>query len=136
MKEDAETVKGIIIRAVKVYFFVAALVLLGEGLKPLIVWFFTLVHPAILYWVNIVSAILDNATLTAVEISTSMSLAQITAITMGLLISGGMLIPGNIPNIVAAGKLKIKMKEWTKIGLPIGLTLMVIYFAVLLPIIL
>jgi len=52
-----------------------------------------------------------------------------------LLIAGGMLIPGNIPNIVAAGRLKISMKEWAKIGVPIGIILLVIYFAVLIPII-
>jgi predicted cation transporter len=130
-----ETIKSVIIRALKVFIFVAALVLLGEGLKPLIVWFFTKIHPAVLYWVNMVSAMLDNATLTAIEISVDMSLSQIISIIMGLLVAGGMLIPGNIPNIVAAGKLKISMREWAWIGLPIGLALMVIYFAVLLPII-
>ncbi len=134
-EERTEGIKAVIIRALKVYVFVAALVLLGEGLKPLIIWFFTKVHPAILYWVNMVSAILDNATLTAIEVSVDMSLAQIVSIIMGLLIAGGMLIPGNIPNIVAAGKLKISMKEWAKIGIPIGLVLMGIYFAVLIPII-
>jgi len=35
--EYSETLKSIIVRAVKVYVFVAALILLGEGLKPLIV---------------------------------------------------------------------------------------------------
>jgi predicted cation transporter len=134
-EEHTEGIKAVIIRALKVFGFVAALVLLGEGLKPIIIWFFTKVHPAILYWVNMVSAILDNATLTAIEVSADMSLAQIISIIMGLLIAGGMLIPGNIPNIVAAGKLKISMKEWAKIGVPVGLVLMVIYFAVLLPII-
>lgn len=131
-----ETIKGVIIRALKVFVFVAALVLLGEGLKPLVVWFFMKIHPAVLYWVNIVSAMLDNATLTAIEISGDMALSQIISIIMGLLIAGGMLIPGNIPNIVAAGKLKISMREWAWIGVPIGLALLVIYFLVLLPIIL
>jgi len=44
-----------------------------------------------------VSAILDNATLTAAEISPQMHLDQVRAVLMSLLISGGMLIPGNIP---------------------------------------
>jgi len=44
-----------------------------------------------------------------------------------------MLIPGNIPNIVTAGRLKIIMKEWSVIGVPLGLALMVIYFAALIP---
>jgi predicted cation transporter len=80
-----------------------------------------------------VSAILDNATLTAMEIGPTMQLPQITAIIMGLLIAGGMLIPGNIPNIVAAGRLKINMKEWAVIGVPIGLVIMAVYFLILLP---
>jgi len=116
-----------------VYFFVAALILLGEGMKPIIVWYVVHVPAAALYWINMVSAILDNATLTAMEIGPSMLLSQITAIIMGLLIAGGMLIPGNIPNIVAAGRLKISMKEWAIVGVPMGLVIMALYFLILLP---
>jgi len=131
--EYSETLKTVILRAVRVYFFVAALILLGEGMKPIIVWYVVHVPAAALYWINSISAVLDNATLTAVEIGPTMSLSQIIAITMGLLIAGGMLIPGNIPNIVAAGRLKISMKAWAVIGLPIGLVIMVVYFLILLP---
>lgn len=131
----SETPKSIIVRAVKVYAFIAALVLLGEGLKPFIVWFFIGVPASALYWINMVSAILDNATLTAIEIVPSMALSQIVSIIMGLSIAGGMLIPGNIPNIVVAGKLKIGMREWAVVGVPIGLVLLAIYFAVLIPVI-
>ena len=53
------------------------------------------------------------------------------AVLMGLLISGGMLIPGNIPNIIAAGKLGIKSREWAVIAIPIGAVLMVAYFVLL-----
>ena len=129
----SETLKTVILRAVRVYFFVAALILLGEGMKPIIVWYVVHVPPAALYWINMISAVLDNATLTAMEIGPGMLLSQITAITMGLLISGGMLIPGNIPNIVAAARLKISMKEWAIIGVPMGLVIMAIYFLILLP---
>jgi predicted cation transporter len=132
-KERGESIRSVIIRAVKVFIFVAALVLLGEGLKPLVIWFFAKISAMVLYWLNIVSAMLDNATLTAIEINADMTLPQIVSIIMGLLIAGGMLIPGNIPNIVAAGKLKISMREWAVFGIPIGLVLMVIYFLVLLP---
>jgi predicted cation transporter len=131
--EYSETLKTVILRAVRVFLFVAALVLLGEGMKPLIVWYIVHVPAWILYWINIVSAILDNATLTAMEIDATLTLPQITGIIMGLLIAGGMLIPGNIPNIVAAGRLKISMKEWAVIGVPIGLVIMAIYFLILLP---
>jgi predicted cation transporter len=130
-----ESLRNVIMRAVRVFAFVAALVLLGEGLKPLIVWFFTRIPAFALYWINIISAVLDNATLTAVEVSGDMAISQIISIIMGLLIAGGMLIPGNIPNIVAAARLRISMKEWAVIGVPIGLILMAIYFGVLSPII-
>jgi predicted cation transporter len=129
--EYSETLRTVIMRAVKVFAFVAALVLLGEGLKPLIVWFFTRIPAAVLYWINTISAVLDNATLTAIEISPDMGLSQIICIVMGLLIAGGMLIPGNIPNIVAAGRLKISMREWAVLGLPIGLFLLAVFFVVL-----
>jgi predicted cation transporter len=128
----AETVRGVIMRAVKVFIFVAALILLGEGLKPLIVWYLDKISPWALYWINTLSAFLDNATLTAVEIGPLMSRFQILSAIMGLLIAGGMLIPGNIPNIVAAERLKISMRDWAVIGIPLGVVIMVIYFIALI----
>ncbi len=130
--EYSETLKTVIMRGVRVFAFVAALVLLGEGLKPLIIWFLEKVPAYALYWINIISAVLDNATLTAIEISVDMKIDQIVCVVLGLLIAGGMLIPGNIPNIVAAGRLKISMKEWAVIGVPIGLAVMVIFFVILI----
>jgi predicted cation transporter len=127
----SETFKDVIMRAVKVYVFIAALVLLGDGFKPLIFEYFTQVPSAILYWVNMVSAILDNATLAAAEIGPALTESQIKSALMGLLISGGMLIPGNIPNIIAASKLGITSKEWAKIGIPLGLVSMSIYFVII-----
>jgi predicted cation transporter len=50
---------------------------------------------------------------------------------LGLLISGGILIPGNIPNIIAAYALHIKSTEWAKLGVPLGLVIMT-FSAVLL----
>src|SRR4030095_749393 len=118
------------IRTVKVFAFVAALVLLGTGLTPLVDRFVLRLPAALLFWVNMISAILDNATLAAAEISVAMSRDQVTAALLGLLVSGGMLIPGNIPNIVAAGHLKITSRAWAKIGVPVGLIMMGLYFAV------
>lgn len=130
--EHYETLRGTLMRAVEVYIFIAALILLGEGLKPLIIWYLDKVPYWGLYWINTLSAVLDNATLTAVEIGPTLTESQIISATMALLIAGGMLIPGNIPNIVAAGRLKIGMNEWAKIGIPIGLVIMVVYFIVLM----
>lgn len=132
----SESIMSIVVRAVKVYVFIAALILLGEGLKPIVIWFLVKIPAPALFWINSISAVLDNATLTAIEINPTMALTQIVSITLGLLIAGGMLIPGNIPNIVAAARLKISMKEWAVIGLPIGMVLLVTYFAILLPIML
>ena len=131
--EYTEKIKTVLLRAVKVYIFVAALILLGTGLSPLIFWYFTHIPPYGLYWVNITSAIVDNATLTAAEIGPSLSLIQIKSALLGLLIAGGMLIPGNIPNIVAAARLKISAREWARVGLILGMVLMVLYFLWLLP---
>ncbi|HEY9204916.1 MAG TPA: DUF1646 family protein [Candidatus Methanoperedens sp.] len=126
-----ETLKDVIMRAVKVYVFIMALVFLGDGFKPLIITYFTQVPSEILFWVNMVSAILDNATLTAAEIGPALTEVQIKAALMGLLIAGGMLIPGNIPNIISAGKLGITSKEWARIGVPLGLVTMAVYFVII-----
>ncbi|MBC7079549.1 MAG: DUF1646 family protein [Methanothrix sp.] len=126
--EEAAGLRDVFVRALKVYIFVMALLLLGGGMKIVIDKYLLTIPPQILYWVNMVSAILDNATLTAAELSPSMEITQIQAVLMGLLISGGMLIPGNIPNIISAGKLNITSKEWARLGVPLGLVLMVLYF--------
>ncbi|HSU79700.1 MAG TPA: DUF1646 family protein, partial [Candidatus Angelobacter sp.] len=106
--EEKESYEDILVRALKIYFFVMGLEFLGQGFEPLINQFFLGLEPALLYWLNMISAVLDNATLTATEISHSMGPVTLKAILLGLLISGGMLIPGNIPNIISAGKLKIR----------------------------
>jgi predicted cation transporter len=107
-------------------------VFLGEGFTPMVDKYLTHVSPFALYWVNIVSAILDNATLTAAEVTPEMSKEAIQAILAGLLIAGGMLIPGNIPNIICASKLSISSREWAVFGLPLGLIIMGGFFAVLM----
>ncbi|NLO21417.1 MAG: DUF1646 family protein [Syntrophomonadaceae bacterium] len=128
---EEDTWKSIIIRALKVYLFVMALVFLGEGFEPLIEAYILGLSPQILYWINMVSAVLDNATLCAAEISNSMGEPTIKAILMGLLISGGMLIPGNIPNIISASRLRITSKEWATVGVPLGLAVMAVMFVIL-----
>jgi predicted cation transporter len=132
LREDApDTNKDIMLRAAKVYIFVMALIFLGAGLSPLAERYVAQLPTWALYWVNSVSAILDNATLAAAEIAPVMTDRQITFILMGLLISGGMLIPGNIPNIVSSAKLGIKSREWAGAALPFGAALMLLYFVML-----
>lgn len=128
---EGESFREVIFRALKIYLFVMALTFLGEGFKPFIDRYVLGLSSKLLYWLNMVSAVLDNATLTAAEISPQMAQGQIVAILMGLLVSGGMLIPGNIPNIISASKLKITSSEWARLGVPLGLALMAIYFVLL-----
>ena len=125
------TLAEVALRAARVYIFIMALVFLGEGFKPLILGFVAGIPADGLFWVNMVSAVLDNATLTAAEIGPYLSPLQIRAALMGLLISGGMLIPGNIPNIIAAGKLGITSREWGRVGVPIGFVALGVSFVVL-----
>jgi len=127
-----ESYREIIIRSVKIYMFVMGLTLLGAGFKPFINKYLIDLSAMILYWINITSSVLDNATLAAAEISPAMQPETVKAILLGLLISGGMLIPGNIPNIISAGKLNITSKQWARVGVPLGLILLVFYFVILL----
>ncbi len=126
-----ETIRQVVVRAGKVYLFIMALIFLGEGFKPVVIDYVVRIPAEGLYWVNMVSAVLDNATLAAAEITPVLSVQQIKSAVLGLIIAGGMLIPGNIPNIIAAGKLEITSREWAKRGVPLGLFLMVTFFGIL-----
>ena len=131
---DAEEggIGGVFMRAFKVYVFVMALIFLGAGFKPLIDMYLVNISSLVLFWVNMVSAILDNATLAAAEIGPALSEVQIKSALLGLLISGGMLIPGNIPNIICAHALSIKSKEWARLGVPLGFALMLVTMLLLI----
>src|SRR3990167_2530750 len=130
-EDKPESLLGVLIRALKVYVFVMALVLLGSGFRPVIDAYVVRLPSWALYWINTVSAVLDNATITAAELSPQMDLEHIKAVLMGLLFAGGMLIPGNIPNIISAGKLHITSKDWAKLGIPLGLVIMLVYFGLI-----
>jgi predicted cation transporter len=133
LKEDKrEGFKSVAARAFKVYMFVAGLVLLGAGFTPVMKTLAPGLPVYMLYWINMVSAILDNATLAAAEISPALTLLQLKAAMLGLIISGGMLIPGNIPNIICAGKMRIKAVEWAKIAVPVGLIILSLSFTVVI----
>ena len=127
-----ETNKTIAIRGLKIVFFIIALDLLGEGFKPIIDTYIIGLDTRYLYWINISSVILDNATLIPSRNKyQNVRITSESCINRGLLISGGMMIPGNIPNIISAGKLKIKSSEWIKFGVPLGLVIMIVYYVIL-----
>jgi len=123
--------RAVMLRATKVYLFVAGLVGLSSAMRPLVDRYVRDLPIALLFWLNSTSAVVDNAALTAAEIGPALTHSQQRAILMGLLISGGMLIPGNIPNIVAANRLRIGSREWARVGLIVGLSLMLLCFATL-----
>lgn len=129
---NEESYKQIIYRSIKIYLFVMGLTLLGAGYETLVNRYLLDLNSGLLYWINVVSAVLDNATLAAAEISPAMSSETIRFLLLGLIVSGGMLIPGNIPNIIVANKLSITSKEWAKYGLPLGLIMLVVLFIYLL----
>jgi len=129
--ENDHSVKSIVVRAGKVYLFVMALTFLGDGLKPLAMKTITHLSASWLYWINMLSAVLDNATLAAIEVTPTIDERTLTFLLMSLIISGGMLIPGNIPNIICASKVSIKSKEWVSSALGLGIVLMIAYFFIL-----
>lgn len=130
-ESEVESYAEIFIRSFKIFLFVMALTFLGAGFQPFIEKYLLHLDPLVLYWINMISAILDNATLAAAEISPQMSEPVIEAIMLGLMISGGMLIPGNIPNIIAAGKLKITSLEYARFAVPVGAIAMVVGFIII-----
>jgi len=74
-----------------------------------------------------ISAILDNATLTAAEISPAMSQRTDQRCSLRSAHLRRHAHPGNIPNIISAGKLGITSSEWAKLGVPLGLIINAIY---------
>ena len=128
IQEDQETYSSMLRRTLHIYMFVAALHLISTGLRPLAQS--TMVHLSgqVLFFANAVSVIIDNATLAAIEIVPTISAANLTYMVLGLAACGSMLVQGNLPNIVAAGKLGIKSREWAALAVPTGVVLMIGYF--------
>lgn len=121
---------AIFVQAAKVFAFIAGLVLISSAYGPIANEYVSKMSNDLLFWANTVSAALDNATLVALEVH-SMTVLRAREAILALLVSGGMLIPGNIPNIVSAGALRIGSAAWAKIGVPMGLVMLGTYFAVI-----
>ena len=127
----SESLHSVLMRAIRVYIFVAALELLGTSFTPIAEWYFVKMPAELLYWMNTISAVVDNATLTAAEVVPGIDPVRLKFMLMALLISGGMHIPGNVPNIVVAARLRISSKEWVRVGVPLGLVILIVYFVLL-----
>ncbi|MGH7916940.1 MAG: SLC13 family permease [Candidatus Binataceae bacterium] len=122
-----ESFGAIALRGIKVFGFIAGLVLLGEAFAPIASDYINHLSAPALFWANVAGAALDNATVIAIEIH-GMPLPLAREVILSLLVSGGMLIQGNIPNIIAAGALGISAASWARVGIPLGLLLLIAYF--------
>jgi predicted cation transporter len=119
-----------VMQGLRIFAFIAGLILIGEACAPVASRYLSQLSDGTLFWANMISAALDNATLVAIEFH-QIEHQRAQAALLSLLVSGGMLIPGNVPNIVCANKLSMRSAEWARIGLPLGLIMLGIYFAVL-----
>jgi len=125
-----QSYSAIFVQAARVFGFIAGLVLISHAYGPIANEYVSKMSNDLLFWANTVSAALDNATLVALEVH-DMTPPRAREAILSLLVSGGMLIPGNIPNIVSAGALRIGSASWAKVGVPMGLAMLGIYFAVI-----
>ena len=126
-----ERTRQALTQGLRIFAFIVGLILIGEACAPLASHYMGKLSDGALFWANTISAALDNATLVAIEFH-QIGRQRAQAALLSLLVSGGMLIPGNVPNIVCANKLSMRSGEWARIGLPLGLTMLGIYFALFL----
>jgi predicted cation transporter len=119
-----------LLQGLRIFAFIAGLTLIGEACAPFASRYVGKLSDGSLFWANMVSAALDNATLVAIEFH-QIDRGRAQAALLSLLVSGGMLIPGNVPNIVCANRLSMHSSEWARVGLPFGIIMLGIYFAVL-----
>jgi predicted cation transporter len=119
-----------VVQGLRIFAFIAGLILIGEACAPFASYYLARLSDRTLFWANMVSAALDNATLVAIEFH-QIDRGRAQAALLSLLVSGGMLIPGNVPNIVCANKLGMHSGEWARVGFPLGLPMLGIYFALL-----
>jgi len=127
--------REVFLRAAKIFIFIFALTILGEFFKPVAEAVAEL-GKEVLYVFGLISAVADNATLVAALVGPEMAVDALRAFLVSLVLSGGLTIPGNVPNIVLAGVLKIGFREWIRLAAPIGLAVLAamgIYVLVLVP---
>ncbi|NPA71094.1 MAG: DUF1646 domain-containing protein [Crenarchaeota archaeon] len=128
---EEEKLRDIFIRAGKIYLFIMALVILGASYSILVKLYFSKLSPDEFYFLGIMSAVVDNATLVAALVSPALSLKDIIFFVTSTLISGGFLVPGNIPNIIVASRIKIRFVEWAKYGLMVGVPVLIAVYILL-----
>jgi predicted cation transporter len=100
-----------VMQGIRIFAFVAGLILVGEACAPVASRYVGMLSNTSLFWANIISSSLDNATLVVIEFH-QIEPARARAALLSLLVSGGMLIQGNVPNIVCGEQfLKIRSSD-------------------------
>ncbi len=128
---ELETLRDVVIRALRVYIFIVALVILGTSYSILAEAYFRNLPPDIMYLIGSISAIVDNATLAAAMLAPHMPLPDVVFFVTSTIIAGGFLVPGNIPNIIVASRIKIRFREWAIHALKVGIPVFFIAYAIL-----
>ncbi len=131
IQDRSEDLRTVIIRALKVYIFVLALVILGESFSVLIEAYFSKLTPDLYYLIGSISSFIDNATLAAAMIGPELAYKDIVYFVLAMLIAGGFLVPGNIPNIIVSSRAGISFREWARHALRLGIIIYVATYLML-----
>lgn len=126
--EDPLALWTVLVMAGRLFAALCGLILLGAGVLPALEGSLRGVPPWALYWMNIVSAFLDNGVLAAVEFDPGMLQDQLRFAYCGLLAADPLLVIAGAPNLVAADRLGISPRQWASVGIPVGLALYVCCF--------
>jgi len=128
---EPEDFRTVLFRALRVYLFVLALVMLGESFSVLVELYFSRLSPDHYYLIGVISSFVDNATLAAAMVGPELSHSDVLYFVLSMLISGGFLVPGNIPNIIIASRVGIGFRDWAACALKIGVAVYVAVYLVL-----
>lgn len=126
--EDPLALWTVLVMAGRLFAALCGLILLGAGVLPAFTEVLRGVPPWGLYWLNSVSAVLDNGVLAAVEFDPGMLQDQLRFAYCGILAADPLLVIAAAPNLVAAVRLGITPRQWASVGIPAGATLYVCGF--------
>lgn len=126
--EDPLALWTILVLSGRLFASLAGLILLGAGVLPALEGMLRGFPPGGLYWLNAVSAVLDNAALAAVEFEPGMLQNQIRFAYCGILAADPFFVIAGAPNMIAADRLRITAGQWASVGIPVGTALYVSCF--------
>lgn len=129
--DDPLALWSILVLTGRLFAATCGLILLGAGVLPALEGTLRGVPPWALYWLNMVSAVLDNGVLAAVEFDPGMLQDQLRFAYCGILAADPLLVIAAAPNMVAAARLGISPRTWAQVGIPAGAALYICCFLAL-----